>query len=107
MTSVLTGIEKVTTEAGYDIIITHSSESFKKEAANAMNHICLEVDSMAATAEALRALGVPLFREPKLGLDGNNQCWIKDPDGNRIEFMEMRPGNMQDAAIARIKANAP
>src|SRR5688572_3122945 len=27
ITSVLTGIEKVTTEAGYDIIICHSSES--------------------------------------------------------------------------------
>src|SRR5215211_6450298 len=29
ITSVLAGIEKVTTEAGYDIIIAHSSESFK------------------------------------------------------------------------------
>ena len=37
ITSVLAGIEKVTTEAGYDIIITHSSESYKKEAANAKN----------------------------------------------------------------------
>src|SRR6187455_732590 len=37
ITSVLAGIEKVTTEAGYDIIITHSSESKVKEAANAKN----------------------------------------------------------------------
>src|SRR5215475_7662094 len=34
ITSVLAGIEKITTEAGYDIIITHSSESSVKEAAN-------------------------------------------------------------------------
>jgi lactoylglutathione lyase len=68
-----------------------------------MHHVCLQVDSIAATAEALRKLGVPLFRDPKLGLDGNNQCWIKDPDGNRIEFMEMLPGNMQDAAIKRLR----
>ena len=33
ITSVLAGIEKVTAEAGYDLIIAHSSESFAKEAA--------------------------------------------------------------------------
>src|SRR4030095_6637198 len=31
ITSVLAGIEKVTTEAGYDLIIAHSSESYIKE----------------------------------------------------------------------------
>src|SRR4026209_504661 len=35
ITSVLAGIEKVTAEAGYDLISAHSSESFKKESANA------------------------------------------------------------------------
>lgn len=37
ITSVLAGIEKVTTAAKYDIIITHSSESYEKETANALN----------------------------------------------------------------------
>ena len=37
ITSVLAGIEKVTNEAGYDLIIAHSSESAIKEAANAKN----------------------------------------------------------------------
>jgi lactoylglutathione lyase len=72
------------------------------EDTTSMHHVCLQVASIAKTADALRKAGVPLFREPKLGLDGNNQCWIKDPDGNRIEFMEMLPGNMQVTAIARI-----
>jgi lactoylglutathione lyase len=76
------------------------------ENANAMNHICLEVASIAETAADLAARGVALFRAPKLGLDGNNQCWIKDPDGNRIEFMQMLPGNMQEAAIARLSRRA-
>lgn len=31
ITSVLAGIEKVTNEAGYDLIIAHFSESFKKK----------------------------------------------------------------------------
>ena len=73
------------------------------EATTSMHHVCLQVESMVKTAEALRRIGVPLFREAKLGLDGNNQCWIKDPDGNRIEFMQMLPGNMQEVAIARLK----
>src|SRR5436190_4650188 len=49
ITSVLAGIEKVTTEAGYDLIITHSSESFTKEAANAKNLFHKRVDGLIAS----------------------------------------------------------
>jgi lactoylglutathione lyase len=73
------------------------------EDVTSMHHVCLQVDDMAATAAHLNAIGVPLFRDVKVGLDHNAQCWIKDPDGNRIEFMQMLPGNMQDAAIERLK----
>ena len=69
--------------------------------ANCVHHICLAVANIEAAA-GLRKAGVKLWREPKLGLDGNNQCWIMDPDGHRIEFMQMLPGNMQDVAVARL-----
>jgi LacI family transcriptional regulator len=49
ITSVLAGIEKITTEAGYDIIITHSSESAVKEAANAKNLFYKRVDGIIAS----------------------------------------------------------
>ncbi|HZJ60450.1 MAG TPA: LacI family DNA-binding transcriptional regulator [Chitinophagaceae bacterium] len=49
ITSVLAGIEKVTTEAGYDLIITHSSESRIKEAANANNLFHKRVDGLIAS----------------------------------------------------------
>jgi len=49
ITSVLAGIEQVTTEAGYDLIIAHSSESFKKEAANAQNLFHKRVDGLIAS----------------------------------------------------------
>ena len=49
ITSVLSGIEKVTTEAGYDLIITHSSESFRKEMANANNLFHKRVDGLIAS----------------------------------------------------------
>jgi LacI family transcriptional regulator len=47
--SVLTGIEKVTAEAGYDIIIAHSSETVKKEIANAHNLFHKRVDGLVAS----------------------------------------------------------
>jgi lactoylglutathione lyase len=70
----------------------------------AINHICLEVASVDEAAAALRQLGITLTTEPKLGLDGNRQCWFEDPDGNRIELMQMLPGNMQEEAIRRLNA---
>lgn len=44
--SVLAGVEKVTTQAGYDLIIAHSSESYQREVANAANLFHKRVDGM-------------------------------------------------------------
>jgi LacI family transcriptional regulator len=49
ITSVLAGIEKVTTAEGYDLIIAHSSESVEKEAANASNLFDKRVDGLIAS----------------------------------------------------------
>ncbi|HEY4147335.1 MAG TPA: LacI family DNA-binding transcriptional regulator [Chitinophagaceae bacterium] len=47
--SVLTGIEKVTAEAGFNIIIAHSSETEKKEKANAHDLFYKRVDGLIAS----------------------------------------------------------
>lgn len=47
--SVLAGVEKAATEAGYDLIIAHSSESYTKEAANARNLFHKRVDGLIAS----------------------------------------------------------
>jgi LacI family transcriptional regulator len=49
VTSVLTGIEKVLTIAGYDIIIAHAGESSVKENANALNLFHKRVDGLIAS----------------------------------------------------------
>lgn len=49
ITSVLAGIEKITAKAGYDLIIAHSSESYQREAANAMNLFHKRVDGVIAS----------------------------------------------------------
>jgi len=48
-TSVLGGIEKMTTEAGYDMIIAHSSEQMEKEVKNANNLFHKRVDGIIAS----------------------------------------------------------
>jgi hypothetical protein len=42
----------------------------------------------------------------KTGADNNRQAWIQDPDGNRIELMEMVPGALQFKAIKEMHAVA-
>lgn len=47
--SVLAGVEKVTTAAGYDLIIAHSSECYTKELSNANNLFHKRVDGLIAS----------------------------------------------------------
>lgn len=49
ITSVLAGIEKIATEAKYNLIIVHSAENFKLEVANARNLFHKRVDGVIAS----------------------------------------------------------
>jgi len=66
------------------------------------NHMCLEVPDIDAALRELDAAGVPLIRDKQMGADGNWQAWIEDPDGHRIELMQMMPDSLQAKAIARM-----
>jgi len=61
-------------------------------------HFCLLVDDMEATVTKLRKNGVELERDPSRGKDGNLQCWVRDPDGNDVELMEINPNSPQARA---------
>lgn len=88
ITSVLAGVEKVTTEAGYDLIIAHSSESYQKEAANAKNLFHKRVDGLIASLafdttdlehfQPYIDKGVPLLFFDRVEQDGNNTVVIID-----------------------------
>ncbi|QDY70435.1 VOC family protein [Qingshengfaniella alkalisoli] len=75
--------------------------------ANAMNHLCLTVDDLDVVVSKLEQAGIVLTSPIKPGLDGNRQAWIADPDGNRIELMEMSPDCLQLKAIREMRAKAP
>ncbi|GCE45456.1 lactoylglutathione lyase [Thermosporothrix hazakensis] len=64
-------------------------------------HLCLVVDDMQATLKELEKRGVPIAGEPQRGLDNNWQYWLKDPDGNPIELMQIDPSSPHAAANAR------
>ena len=66
------------------------------------SHLCLTVDEMDQKVAELERRGVVLDRPIKVGMDGNRQAWIKDPEGNRIELMEMSPNSQQARAIERL-----
>ncbi|MBS1301236.1 VOC family protein [Loktanella sp. SALINAS62] len=84
-----------------------------------MHHFCLTIDVIEQTVDqivarggipcawttengtsALRPVDKPVITD---GLDGNRQSWLQDPDGNRIELMEMAPDCLQMQAIRKLK----
>ena len=67
-----------------------------------VKHICIEVDNAAKAQEELRSRGAPIDTELKTGVSGCLQFWTHDPDGNRIEFMELPPESLQAQANKRI-----
>jgi len=55
------------------------------------SHLCLEVDDIYTIAKIMEENDVHLDVLPMQGKDKNYQCWVQDPDGNKIEFMQMVP----------------
>jgi lactoylglutathione lyase len=70
------------------------------EIAGSYRHLCLTVDDMATTLKDLADRGMPIEGGPTQGKDGNTQYWLTDPDGNRIELMQIAPDSLQARAAA-------
>ena len=70
-----------------------------KDKVNGFAHICLEVDDIHAIAKHIVDCGCTLDVEPKQGSDGNWQCWTKDPNGIRVELMQLSETGLQAKAI--------
>lgn len=69
------------------------------------NHICLQVPDIEQTVRELHAAGIEMIRPKVQGADGNWQTWIEDPDGHRIELMQLDHDSMQARAVARIRGD--
>jgi lactoylglutathione lyase len=69
---------------------------------NGMNHMCLIVDDIEVVLAQIEAAGLSLLLPLKTAIDGNRQAWLEDPDGNRIELMEMAADSLQFKGIKRL-----
>lgn len=56
------------------------------ERGNQVSHFCLEVTDIVEVRQMLLNRGVEVG-PVKRGIDHSDQCWLSDPDGNRIEVM--------------------
>ena len=59
------------------------------------NHLCFEVDNINDAVQKVQDAGYPIDSEPQQGCDGNWQAWVRDPNGVRIELMQIDPKSPQ------------
>ena len=59
------------------------------------HHICLTVEDIHVAEKALDESEAPVDARPKQGSDNNWQMWTHDPDGVKIELMQISPDSPQ------------
>jgi len=85
---------KVANQQFIELFYTHHQKLEKKPVVG-YSHLCFEVDDINTIVKQLKNHHIPLDVEVIQGKDGNLQCWVKDPDGNPIEFMQYNDHSMQ------------
>jgi catechol 2,3-dioxygenase-like lactoylglutathione lyase family enzyme len=98
---------KITDEVYIELLPGGDGSRAGSQKTTGLNHLCLTTPDIEMTVAELGKVGVPLTAplDPKRrGVDRNRGCWIADPDGNRIEIMEMAPDCVQYEAIAQLRA---
>jgi lactoylglutathione lyase len=71
------------------------ASSVNNSSEQSYKHLCLHVEDIDGVIKSIKDKDYPIDREVLTGGDGNLQAWIRDPDGNRIEFMELMPDSLQ------------
>ncbi|MBQ3667824.1 MAG: VOC family protein [Clostridia bacterium] len=89
-------IEYLKLADGQFIELFYSGGGFGKNPSYA--HLCIQVPCCAEAEQELRLAGVEIDVPTKQGKDTNWQCWIHDPDGNKIEIMQISPTSPQAMA---------
>ena len=74
-------------DAGDGTFIEFFKESKTNKKSGLLRHICFEVEDIYALKQHLNQEGF-LIEISTGKTDGILQCWITDPDGNKIEFQQ-------------------
>lgn len=90
-------IEYVKVGTGQFIELFHDGKNKQEELPDriGVDHLCLEVTDIDDLAIELQRKGIEIDGKPRKALDNNYQFWIKDPDGNRIELMQIEKNSPQ------------
>lgn len=65
-------------------------------------HICVAVDDIQETWKKVLETGAPQDDAPMQGADSNWQCWTHNPDGIKIELMQLGPDSPQNKFIQQM-----
>ena len=101
---------RITDEIYFELLPGGNGSRAGDQQATGVNHICLTTGDIEVTAAHLAKVGIPAtvpLDPAKRGVDRNRGMWVTDPDGNRIEIMEMAPNCIQYEAIAAMRAGKP
>lgn len=58
-------------------------------------HLCLLVDDLEQVKREMETKGIIFDTEILILLDRNKTCYLKDPEGNKIELMQTMPDSPQ------------
>jgi lactoylglutathione lyase len=71
--------------------LTHNWGTDHYEIGTGFGHLALGVEDLYATCDSLRARGAKIVREPgPMKHGGSEIAFIEDPDGYRIELIQLR-----------------
>ena len=72
-----------------ELELTYNHDGRTYELGTAYGHVAYAVDDLAATLDELAAQGIEPEREPyRVREGGSLLCFVKDPDGYRIELID-------------------
>ncbi len=66
-------------------------------------HLCIAVDDIQSAWQRIVETGAPQDDAPKQGGDGNWQCWTHDPDGVKLELMQLSEDSLQMQFLRSLK----
>jgi lactoylglutathione lyase len=88
--------------AGYGQMTVELVQNWDREEPYAQGesfgHLAIQVSGITALCDRLAAAGVTMPRPPRAQRHGDNiVAFVEDPDGHRIELVQMRPGDIAPA----------
>ncbi len=75
-----------------ELELTFNTDGRTYDLGTGYGHVALAVDDLDATLDELRAQGIEPEREPyRVREGGSRLCFVRDPDGYRIELIGRNP----------------